>query len=88
MKTVIEVADHFDMSSSSVAHLANSILVTEGKIDASNNNEVLYRQKVDRIKKKVRMEKVEESKGVVVHGLMFDERIDLTKVDKGVGENN
>ena len=85
---LIETADRFNLSSYGVAHLSNAVLATEGLIGPNNNEGVIYRQKVDRIRKQTRVEKVEQSKGKVLTGLMFDERIDKSLTNKGFGENN
>ena len=85
---VADTADRFNMSSYGVAHIANAVFASEGIIDSNDKDKMMYRKKIDRIRNKNRTEKIEQSKGKVLTGLMFDERIDKTLKEKGVGEMN
>ena len=83
---ISETADRFNISSAAVAHLANEIRAMDGIITKEDQSKVLYVSKVANMRKKVRSEKTESMKRKRVEGLMFDERIDNTKVCVGEGE--
>ena len=85
---MIETADRFNLSATVVAHIANDIRTEDGFITEENQSKVLYTRKVHRIRKKVRVEKVEAMKDKTVEGIMFDERIDKTRKEVGTGKSN
>ena len=85
IKPIIETAERFGLSDSAVAHIVNATNVKASIISEENTSEILYRSKVKRIRKKLRSEKVEESKGKEPIAVGFDERKDKSKVEVGMG---
>ena len=78
---VAETADRFKISCDAAAHLANSLSCAE-----ENKDKVLISRRVDRMRKRARLEKKDKFKGFKAEGLMVDERINDNKVEKGIGE--
>ena len=63
---------------------ANIVNATYGKIgiiNPNNNSEVLCQNKVNRLRKKARLQKVEEKKGKKPLAVGIDERKDTSKVE-------
>ena len=85
IKPIIETAERFGLSDSAVAHIVNATNVKASIISEENSSEILYRSKIKRIRKKLRSEKVEESKGKEPIAVGFDERKDQSKVEVGKG---
>ena len=85
LKPIIETADRFGLSDSAVAHIVNATNAKFSTITEDNSSEVLYRSKIKRIRKQLRTEKVEESKGKTPIAVGFDERKDKSKVEVGKG---
>jgi hypothetical protein len=83
LKPIIETADRFGLNDSAVAHLVNATNVKSCSISEENDSEILYRSKVRRLRKKLRSDKVQESKGKEPISVGFDERKDMSKVEVG-----
>ena len=79
-EAILETADRFGLSNSCLVHIANEIRAAEGVIAEDNQKKVLYKTKVENMRKRVRKRKVEEMMGKTISGFMFDVRIDKTKV--------
>ena len=66
-------------------NIVNATYSNLGIINPNNNSEVLCQNKVNRLRKKARLQKVEDKKGKKPITLGIDERKDTSKVE--VGEN-
>ena len=86
LKSPLEIADRFNLSNTVAAHIMNANSVKTGSINQNDTSEVMYQTNEGRLRKKLRLEKVEEVKGLKPLVIGFDERKDLTKVVDGVGE--
>lgn len=82
---IAETADRFKVSSEAVAHLSNDIKAAEGMITEENKELVTNTHKINRMRKKARLDKKDTFKNYKVQALMVDERIDENKVEVGVG---
>ena len=87
-EAIVETADRFGVSNNCVAHIANEIRAAEWLISNADQEKVLYSSKVEIMRKRVRKRKVTEMMGKKISGLMFDERIDKTKIQVGEGEKH
>ena len=85
LQPIIETAERFGLSDSAVAHMVNATNAKSSTISEDSPSEILYRSKVKRIRKIMRSEKVEESKGKEPIAIGFDERQDKSKVEVGKG---
>ena len=83
-KNVMETAERFGLSDTATAHMVNVCVATLGNNNSNEN--ILYQSKVNDIKKKFRLEKIEESKGKCPIAIGIDERKDNAKVQVGIGE--
>ena len=83
--SIFETAERFGLTDMATAHMVNQVCTTEGLITLADKGKVLTRRSVNRLRKKQRMKKVENSKGKSVIAIGFDERKDETKVEAGKG---
>ena len=66
--------------------MMNDVGATLGTISEDNHENVMYRKKFSRLVAKARKQKIQEKKGRVPEGLMFDERKDIT-IEKTIDGN-
>ena len=78
----IETLDRFQLSNNAGSRIVNDVLTDFGLISGENQENVLYVKKVERLRKKARMEQVEAKKGRSPTAIMFDERIDTSKIEE------
>ena len=82
---IFEEADRFGASDMATANIVNAAYSNIGIINPNNNSEVLCQNKVNRLRKKARLQRVENKKGKKPLAVGIDERKDTSKVK--VGEN-
>ena len=85
---VVETVERRGLSNNMAAHLINDTLAACGEITDKDQGEVFYKKKVERMRNKMRLDKVEETKGKAFTALMFDERKDMSKRESGIGIKN
>ena len=83
-KNVMETSERFGLSDTATAHVVNVCAASFGNNNSDKN--ILYQSKVNHIRKKLRLEKVEESKGKCPIAIGIDERKDNGTVQVGVGK--
>ena len=82
---VLETAERFNLSDNAVAHMVNATKAAAGILDQEGTSEIMIQSQVNKLKNKIRMEKVEESKWRVPIAIGIDERKDATKISVGIG---
>ena len=80
LSTVLEAADRFGLSNMATAHLINAASTSCGVVSKNDQNNVMYRKKVERMRKDLREERLKEVEGREPLAIGFDERRDKSKV--------
>ena len=87
LRSTLEISDRFNLSNTATAHIYNAVSTKSGVVTKEDSSEVMYQTKVGRLRKKLRIQKVQEMKEMKPVAITFDERKDMTTVVDGVGEN-
>ena len=84
LEKVVETVERAGISDNMACQIINDVKVALGVITKDDQSQVLYMEKMRKMKLKLRKKKIEDKKGKKVRGVMFDERKDFTK---SLGEN-
>ena len=78
LRSTLEISDRFNLSNTATAHIYNAVSTKSGIITKEDSSEVMYQTKVGRLRKKLRIQKVQEMKEMKLVAIGFDERKDMT----------
>ena len=87
LEKVVETVERAGVSANMASQIINEVKVATGTITESNQNQVVYKKKFERLAKKIRKKKIEQKKGIKIKGLMFDERKDLCRKVGHLGQS-
>ena len=86
LQPVFETAERFNLSDNAIAHMMNATGFASAENENETQQEIIIQSRVNKLKRKLRAHKVEESKGKSPIAIGMDERKDACRVLVGVGE--
>ena len=82
-KRTVESADRLGLKPRQLSHVLNSYLEDTQAVNEGDRSKLIDSRKIERDLNKVRLEKIDNQRGLVLKGLGFDGKTDLTRFKNG-----